>query len=139
MSRSHKLKSDGTRIPPKSPMEKDHHICDLCGKELSTSYDLRQHIQFVHEKRFNFNCNLCGRGCPTRSLLKKHQLVRHPEDPSTKKLIEDEGLGTGTRLWRCPVLGCTARYLKEQSVQSHLKRIHGKEGGLNAGGGGGGI
>ncbi len=98
---SHKLKADGTPIPPKQ---------------------MKRHVRFVHEKRFDISCVLCGMGWPSSNSLKKHMLALHREEPITEKLVEEEGLG----LWKCPVKGCTVRLLKESSLKAHLRSRHGK-------------
>jgi len=123
---THKLRADGTSIPPKKvPISLErNHICDQCGKGFKTAIQLGEHIRFVHEKRFSLKCPTCQKGFSDSLALRKHQLAKHPEDPATIKLIEEEGLN----LWRCPVIGCSTTFLKESNLKGHLKNIHGKDG-----------
>ena len=73
-------------------MDRDH-ICDQCGKGFKCKRQLKKHTKFVHEKSFDIKCPLCEMGWPSTNAMRKHLFAKHPEDPYTKKLIEEEGLG----------------------------------------------
>ena len=73
---------DGTEKPKKV------HMCDLCGKDLKTSKELRNHISAVHEKKRPWKCNKCGFTYRHRSGLIGHKKTNCTgAPPKTRKLI----------------------------------------------------
>ena len=77
-----KTNKDGT------PKAKKVHMCDLCGKDLKTSKELRNHISAVHEKKRPWKCNKCGFTYRHRSGLLGHKKTNcSGAPPKTRKLI----------------------------------------------------
>jgi len=63
-------------------------MCDLCGKDLKTSKELRNHISAVHEKKRPWKCNKCGFTYRHRSGLLGHKKTNcSGAPPKTRKLI----------------------------------------------------
>ncbi|XP_063697991.1 zinc finger protein 778-like [Culicoides brevitarsis] len=52
--------------------------CDFCHKMVVTHH-LKEHIQHVHEKIFNFKCDICQKGFRTTTKLREHLMVKHLE------------------------------------------------------------
>lgn len=54
------------------------HPCIYCGKKFVNGHCLKIHIARVHEKVALHTCELCGKGCITKSDLKWH-MVKHSQ------------------------------------------------------------
>ena len=57
------------------PSEFVEFVCDMCGKSCKTKDLLRDHWNFVHKVEPGLNCNLCGRSCQNMLKLKRHMKI----------------------------------------------------------------
>ncbi len=124
---NHQLNSAGNSIvvkPRKRGKRRakpaDPSTCHLCGKSFTELHGLTKHLKYVHEKKYDLHCHVCGMGMWTSTCLKVHLLRRHKDDPVTLKLIEE-----GARLWKCGVVGCRGTYWKESGLEEHTREVHG--------------
>jgi len=83
--------------------------CKICGKSFTQSAHARVHMETVHQKILSWGCDLCGRGFGT-----KHKLVRHQ-----KSVHERE------RSHACSL--CDARYFQSSDLKRHMKQKHDDE------------
>ena len=51
--------------------------CDRCNKFFSKGYNLKVHIQVVHEKERNFICKICQKGFGILKTLQKDSARAH--------------------------------------------------------------
>ena len=79
--------------------------CSTCGKQFGYAFQLKNHIQFVHEKTRSFKCSLCDKAYKTKTHLKEHFSSIH--ETFTKKCDH-----------------CDKIYNKRQSLNVHIKRVH---------------
>ena len=48
------------------------NICNICGKQLYSSYSLRRHINAIHRGVYTFKCTLCERSFSEKCRLTDH-------------------------------------------------------------------
>ncbi len=126
----HKVTAHGTPVKKQKRTRKVEAVvegpqtCHLCGKSYASKTCLQNHVRFVHEKRFQKYCHLCGMGFYSSPALERHLLSMHTENEETKRMIEG-----GARIWRCEVVGCSTKFMKEKGLEEHTKRVHGGNGG----------
>ena len=100
------------------------HVCQECGRSFTRRCRLREHIDCVHERmRRKFSCShrdhqegggtACGAAFSSRWLLKQHVSVVH----------------WGERKYSCPA--CGRRFGYVHHVRSHLRHMHGGDGGVD--------
>ncbi len=111
-------KLDKKRVKPKVAP-----ICHLCGKSFTWTSGLTKHLKYFHEKQFDKRCHVCGMGVYASQRLNMHLLSKHPDDPVSKKMVEE-----GAKLWRCTVVGCRVVYWKQSGLEGHMKKVHGGNG-----------
>jgi cytochrome c556 len=56
--------------------ENSSTTCSVCNKKFRYKCELRRHIEAVHEKKTNFECDLCQKKCYSKSAIKEH-IQRH--------------------------------------------------------------
>ncbi|XP_062533946.1 transcription factor grauzone-like [Armigeres subalbatus] len=66
-------------------LEKEKAKCPTCGKCFKTKVHLRRHILAVHEKSFEFICEVCSKGFLKHSELKAHQVYHELTAEQQKK------------------------------------------------------
>ncbi|XP_029733293.1 transcription factor grauzone [Aedes albopictus] len=54
-------------------LEKEKAKCEVCGKCFRTQLHMKRHVTQVHEKIFEFMCEICSKGFMKRSELKDHR------------------------------------------------------------------
>ncbi len=59
-------------IKPIKNKMKRCHCCDVCEKLFLSKWDLRRHIQTVHEKRRNEKCFICQKTFGQKGTLNRH-------------------------------------------------------------------
>lgn len=82
--------------------------CDQCDLLLPTKSILKYHIQKVHEKKFKFFCEICGKGFLFASGLKNHAAAHSTERNEICKF-------------------CGAAYVYNRVLQEHMKNHHPEE------------
>ncbi|KAK7099563.1 hypothetical protein V1264_003688 [Littorina saxatilis] len=109
------------------------YTCDLCGKELYTKFQLKDHKR-THAEKTPFVCELCGAGFQSRSNLHSHVLHRHKEEKkhscngcdrtfkTRTQLAVHERTHTGVRPFSCPQ--CTYRSTTRGNMRLHLVNRH---------------
>ena len=70
-SKQHSVKQKYIREPIKPNLEKNCHICDLCGKDFAASKQLWMH-QFQVHRGSNHQCPVCLKNYKTSLILKSH-------------------------------------------------------------------
>ena len=70
-SKQHSVKQKYIREPSKSNLERNCHICDLCGKEFAASKQLWMH-QFQVHRGSNHQCTVCLKNYKTSLILQSH-------------------------------------------------------------------
>ena len=55
------------------------YSCDICGKGVSSKYNLDRHRLQVHTKEYKFKCEVCGNKFFDNYELMKHYKARHLE------------------------------------------------------------
>ena len=133
--------------------------CDVCGYSTTLKSHLTPHArQHTGEKRFKcrycemlFNrsahlklhlythtsmpivCEVCGRGCPDESKLKRHMRVHTAEKPFTcgtcqKGFTRQENLNdhlrmhSGEKPYTCPI--CLAKFRQSKGLKNHTRAKH---------------
>ena len=58
--------------------ERLRHQCEICSKTYSKPFDLKNHVQSVHEgKDTSVKCPLCSKALSCQSVLQKHITAVH--------------------------------------------------------------
>lgn len=99
-------------------------ICELCGASFKYKSGLKTHLKFVHEgKPRNYEdttCQVCGMVIRA-GRFKSHMLRKHRDQ---------WGEGDGDRgLFQCGVVGCKRWFIKKESLDKHVEKIHKGNGG----------
>lgn len=58
--------------------------CDICGVKHKYTQSLRKHMQSVHLKMRNYECNECPRAYTSSAILELHQVKKHGAEPRYK-------------------------------------------------------
>eukprot|EP00095_Tigriopus_kingsejongensis_P000654 maker-scaffold1335_size46909-snap-gene-0.14 protein:Tk00654 transcript:maker-scaffold1335_size46909-snap-gene-0.14-mRNA-1 annotation:"zinc finger protein 37-like" len=95
------------KITPQQP-----HICDVCGKVLTSNLTLKQHIRRAHQ---NITCQSCKRDFGTAMAFKKHWKDDHPGQ-------EFEAPGNW---FHCS--GCEAVFSEKIDLSKHWIQSHGSD------------
>ena len=72
------------------------YVCKICGKE-GQSINMQQHIEAAHLEGVALPCNICGKTCRSRDMLRKHQKTHQqtksdqfiPLSPQVKTRLTD--------------------------------------------------
>lgn len=84
------------------------YMCKLCGRVFSNLQRLNSH-EIVHKEESKYQCQICHKGFSHNFVLKDHLSQVH---------------GDGQTL-TCTEGGCGAEFKAKNSLQSHLRRVHG--------------
>ena len=103
-----KLKNHQTPKPPKEPKPKIRKVkgkvnCDICHKEVSSTY-IRSHMKFVHGN-FKLNCEKCDKSFKCKSSLDEHM----------KKIHDDTYVKTLYYCEHCEKSYCSKDYFEKHS------------------------
>ncbi|KAL1509613.1 hypothetical protein ABEB36_004324 [Hypothenemus hampei] len=82
--------------------------CSICGKKFFEKLHLKNHINITHKKIKAYKCEHCGKDFGRRTQFVTHQLVHTKENR-----------------YHCQV--CGKGFKIKQSMQTHLKGVHGIE------------
>lgn len=111
------------------------HPCVHCGKSFVNSHCLKIHIARIHEKVALHTCELCGKGCITKSDLKwhmdKHETSRNFECEicnlkfkSTNSLrIHKRRHFNQDKVVVCPIANCGKEFHSSAALSNH-KLVH---------------
>lgn len=80
--------------------------CDLCGQKFGLKADLGRHRYRIHESRA-FSCDKCGKSFAEQAQLELHIRVTHEED---------------SRPWECKQ--CRIRFGRKSSLTRHEQTVH---------------
>ena len=71
---------------------KELHQCLDCGKRFSGKAHHSRHVRVVHERSFRIFCDICGKGMRDSFDLRRHMTTNHkiPADPMLKYYVEQE-------------------------------------------------
>ena len=89
-----------------SEINKESKKCESCGKSFPKDFNLKKHVQVVHEGRKDYKCETCGEAFGYLSSLQKHIYMIHEKNPENK----------------CGVCGKLFYYA--QQLQTHIYRVH---------------
>lgn len=56
-------------------------LCDRCGKDFFSTYELNRHVEIVHKKNFTLKCTKCGKKFGQKGNLMRH-IKGHDSDSS---------------------------------------------------------
>jgi Zinc finger, C2H2 type len=87
------------------------YICyyDFCCKEFNSKYNLKRHINSVHLKIREYQCDICAKTLVSKVAFKEHSYSHQRIKPIS-----------------CPYAGCTFTFSRSSLLCSH-KKIHKKE------------
>lgn len=85
--------------------EGDGFACNVCGKVLRRAYDIKRHIQCVHNDERPHKCDECGTRFKLGFHLKEHKLTH-----------------LAVRPFKCYF--CERRFTRKRDITKHCKRMH---------------
>ena len=110
--------------------------CDVCGKCLSSSRNLRRHTKHVHSNE-SFSCEICQKKFRSKALREKHMTTHSEEKPhkcvtcaksfktsSERRQHERSHLSHG--YCQCDVTGCSKTFKIAESLNIHKSAAHGE-------------
>lgn len=80
------------------------HICELCGLALKTSHSLQNHM-YSHTEYFRYNCHYCGKGFRRSNSIKLHLMIHQ-----------------GLKPYKCRF--CDKTFTDSAVSRSHMKSSH---------------
>ena len=110
--------------------------CDVCGKCLSSSRNLRRHTKHAHSNE-TFSCETCQKKFRSKALREKHMTTHSEEKPhkcvtcaksfktsSERRQHERSHLSHG--YCQCDVTGCSKTFKIAESLNIHKSAAHGE-------------
>jgi len=97
--------AQSSRLPPKSDKPRAI-VCEDCGKDFATPYNLSRHMAAAHRHSKAHKCDLCGKAFAQQSNLKRHQRVVHE----------------GCKPFACKL--CDHAFATQHNLHRHEKLIH---------------
>ena len=96
-----------------NPSFKKKFGCERCNQSFSERYNLKQHIDFVHNKILKFVCKECGKKLKRLCDLTFHIEIDHPDTavPNPE--------------WKC--IECDKFYPHSRALRLHTKFVHNTE------------
>ncbi|ESP02639.1 hypothetical protein LOTGIDRAFT_199557, partial [Lottia gigantea] len=85
------------------------YACDVCGKRFHYEAYVRTHREMVHEKKYTFQCNDCGKVLTSKQGLISHNRQFHTENPPS---------------YHCPT--CKRGFKQRGNLRTHML-MHGNE------------
>ncbi|CRL05699.1 CLUMA_CG018731, isoform A [Clunio marinus] len=58
----------------------EYCVCQICGKLLKSQQSYSAHIKIVHKKNKSQQCDICGRECFNKAILRSHMQVHVPNE-----------------------------------------------------------
>ncbi|CAO3700567.1 unnamed protein product [Rhizopus stolonifer] len=106
--------------------------CDWtgCDAVLSTKRSYTSHVALVHKQGTQHKCDICDKGFPYKSVLKRHKLSHErkqkPKEPSKKKLTVAEqvsGFNHYNKSYtiECSFKDCQYKFRNEYLLRRHLE------------------
>ena len=108
--------------------------CDYCPKQFLPN-KLREHM-YTHTKQKKLYCELCGKGYPNKSSLKKHEFIKHTAEDNFLYYCDTCGKGfkrKSTYVDHCKLHLdqrdkichlCGSAYVSNKSLSKHKKSAH---------------
>ncbi|XP_055374439.1 zinc finger protein 91-like [Condylostylus longicornis] len=116
----------------------EKHVCEICGKESTTKYNLNNHIKLKHslKDRKKYSCDRCTKVFVKEQSLENHMKIFHlKEKPficdidkcgrgfiDEKSLKNHQAFHTNERKFTCPK--CGKKYLHKSKLDAHFKIYH---------------
>lgn len=97
-----KLKPKGRNFPSKLSRDgqrNSQYSCTHCKRPFNRKYDLRRHVESVHENRKPFQCQICSFSFSQRTHLKEHTLTFHEKGKLVCEICQ-KSFGSASRLRR---------------------------------------
>ena len=85
--------------------------CFICNKKLANKYNLKVHMELVHEGVRNFGCVYCDKKFKTKAVLTVHIKAIHPKQdtPNTKEYNCNE---------------CDKQFFQIRNLNNHIESFH---------------
>ena len=82
------------------------HMCETCGKSLTTAATLKHHIWVIHDGHKDHKCDQCSSSFAQKSDLKRHVDVVH----------------NGQKNYNCKA--CSKSFGRSSTLQEHIRSVH---------------
>lgn len=92
--------------------DKGEFYCHICGVKFTRYFGLMKHIRFIHEGKYKFRCDQCGKGMRGYAYLQRHLAASHK-------------IGTYGQ-FECTMEGCPKKFRNTLYLQEHIARHHNK-------------
>merc|ERR1712126_574814 len=99
----------------KTPNVRDKFECNLCGYKFTRQYNLKQHIEAVHEGR-KFPCQLCDKQFTQQSRLNYHMRAAHTGCKYSQP--------NQTVVQKYPCFECREKFSNPTSLAEHVGKVH---------------
>lgn len=106
------------------------HQCSICQKAFPRPSKLKHHIAYHHEKKFSFECRLCGKPYSNQDHVNRHYRTVHGEEMQKKIRFK--------HFWRwpfvccirkifrflCKEIDCRKTFVNKQNLDRHIRLAH---------------
>ena len=110
--------------------------CDVCGKCLSSSRNLRRHTNDIHSNE-TFSCKICQKKFRSKALREKHMTTHSEEKPhkcvtcaksfkTSCYLRQHERSHLSHGYCQCDVTGCSKTFKITENLNIHKTAVHGE-------------
>ena len=139
MRSMHKVRDYPSSASVVTEPEKREHMCDRCGKCLSSKYSLKMHKLDIHEQTYRYFCPTCNQGFNRNIQFKRH-CKRHLDNVPEQceycgteytfpgalerhlKICKDNPDHTETAGYACTI--CAVVFSKETHLKKHIQGKH---------------
>ncbi len=100
----------------------DTRKCKQCGRQFKHPSELKSHIERIHEKKTNYQCDICGKAFYFKHIMLKHQAIVHKDQASPYHGKDGKQIRSTVRSHECQQ--CDKAFYEPGHLRRHVKDVH---------------